>query len=114
MGNLEGSDVLAKPVIGFIGLGNMGMPMAKSLLANGFSVIVYDLNPQAMAEARLAGAIPVASTAEVAARSDPLITMVRDEAQTDQVLFGPRGAWEQINEGGTLIISSTVRPGYCR
>ena len=56
--------------VGFIGLGAMGKPMARNLLAAGFSLAVYDIAPQAVAELADAGAFTAASPAELAARCD--------------------------------------------
>ena len=79
--------------VGFIGVGNMGMAMAKPLVKKGFQVIVRDLNPGAVAEITALGAKAASSSRELAENSDVIITMVRDIEQTDDVLFGPEGAW---------------------
>jgi 3-hydroxyisobutyrate dehydrogenase-like beta-hydroxyacid dehydrogenase len=100
--------------VGFVGIGNMGMPMAKSLLKNGFVVNVFDLNKIAMAEITLLGALSTGSLRDLAMRSDPIISMVRDEADMDNLLFGREGLWEGLRKESTLIISSTVSPNYCR
>jgi len=99
---------------GFIGIGNMGMPMAKSLLQNHFEVTVFDINPAAMAEIARLGAKVAASPAELARQNRIIITMVKDETQTDRIIFGEQGLWEMLQEGSTLILSSTLNPDYCR
>ena len=98
--------------LGFIGLGNMGMPMARSLLKAGFPVTVFDLRPEALAEIRTQGAVIAGSPAEVAKSGEIIISMVRDESQTEEVLFGRSGVWEGIRAGQVIIISSTVSPGF--
>lgn len=103
-----------KPRIGFIGVGNMGMPMAKSLLKNGFPVTVFARKPEAIAEISSLGASMAASAREMAASCPVVISVVLDENQTDQILFGPEGLWGGFTEGSTLIISSTLNPEYCR
>lgn len=100
--------------IGFIGIGNMGMPMANSLINNDFSVTVFDLNQNAVAEIKSMGALTAGSPRELSRSCDSIISMVRDESQIDQIIFGQNGLWEGITEGKTIIISSTVSPGYCR
>ncbi len=100
--------------VGFIGIGNMGMPMAKSLIKNGFHVTVFDINQKAVTEIKSLGASAAGSPGELTGLCDPIICMVRDESQIDQVLFSQNGIWESITEGKTIIISSTVSPGYCR
>jgi 3-hydroxyisobutyrate dehydrogenase-like beta-hydroxyacid dehydrogenase len=105
---------LNKSRFGFIGLGNMGMPMAKSLLKNGFPVVVFARKPEAKAEISALGASLAASARQVAASCPVVISVVLDENQTDQILFGPEGLWDGFSEGSTLIISSTLSPQYCR
>ena len=100
--------------VGFIGLGNMGMPMAESLVKNGFSVTVYDLRQEAVEEIKSLGAKAASSCRAVAAASDVVISMVRDIPQTDEVILGKDGVWEGIKEGSTIIISSTLNPSYCQ
>jgi 2-hydroxy-3-oxopropionate reductase len=92
----------------------MGMPMAKSLVKNGFAVTVFDLNQNAVAEIKSLGASAAGSPRELSGSCDSIVIMVRDESQIDQIIFGQKGVWEGITEGKTIIISSTVSPGYCR
>jgi 3-hydroxyisobutyrate dehydrogenase-like beta-hydroxyacid dehydrogenase len=105
---------LATLQVGFIGIGNMGMPMAKSLVKNGLPVTVFDLNQNAVAEIKLLGASAAGSPRELSTFCDSIICMVRDESQIDQIIFGQNGIWEGITAGKSIIISSTASPGYCR
>jgi len=100
--------------IGFIGLGNMGGPMAKSLTVKGFTLTVYDLSNEAVKEMESVGAIAAKSSREAAEASDIIFSMVRDVPQTDEVIFGKDGVWEGLTEGKTIIISSSIGPAYCR
>ncbi len=102
--------------IGFIGLGNIGLPMAKRLATSGsFQVTVCGhRRREPLEEMAAAGARAVSTPREVAVASQVLITMVRDQPQTDQVLFGQDGAWEGLGSGSTLILSSTLTPDYCQ
>jgi len=100
--------------VGFIGLGNMGMAMARCLPKNGLDVTVYDLNKEAINQMVALGAKAAGSSREVAAASDATITMVRDIEQTDEVIFGKNGVWEGIKKGAILIISSSIGPKYCQ
>ena len=61
--------------VGFIGLGIMGRPMVKNLLKAGYKVVAYDINPAAVGEIAAAGAEKGTSNADVAARSDVVITI---------------------------------------
>jgi 3-hydroxyisobutyrate dehydrogenase-like beta-hydroxyacid dehydrogenase len=100
--------------IGFIGLGNMGMPMAKSLVRGGFSLTVFDLNKQAVEEMKALGAAGAGSSREVAEASDVVISMVWDIPQTEEVIFGKDGVWKSVKKGTTIVISSSIGPEYCR
>ena len=60
--------------VGFIGVGNMGNPMAGNVLKNGFAVTVYDKNPRAMENLVQGGATAAASVAEVVERSEMVLT----------------------------------------
>jgi 3-hydroxyisobutyrate dehydrogenase-like beta-hydroxyacid dehydrogenase len=100
--------------IGFIGIGNMGILMARKIVKNGEPLIVYDLRKEAVSDMVSLGATGAGSPREVAANSDVIFSMVRDETQNDEVIFGSDGVWQGIREGSTLVISSTISPGYCR
>ena len=100
--------------VGFVGLGNMGTPMARSLLKRGFPMSVYDVRKEAAQKVLPLGAKVARSCRALAAASDVIISMVRDIPQTEDVIFGPDGLWKGLAEGKTLIISSTLTPAYCR
>ena len=100
--------------VGFIGLGNMGILMARTLAKSRLPLTVYDLRQEAVDEMKSLGAIAAHSCREVAAHSDVIFSIVRDEPQNNEVIFGREGIWQGIKEGSTLIISSTVSPEYCR
>jgi 3-hydroxyisobutyrate dehydrogenase-like beta-hydroxyacid dehydrogenase len=100
--------------VGFIGLGNMGMPMAKSLVREGFSLTVFDIRKEAVEEIKALGAVVADSCLGVAEASDIVITMVWDIPQTEEVIFGKDGLWEGLEKGNTIIISSSIGPEYCR
>jgi len=100
--------------VGFIGLGNMGIRMAKSLVKEGFPLTVYDLRREPLDEMKELGAAVANSSREVAEASDVIISMVWDVPQTDEVIFGRDGVWNGIKKGGAIIISSSIGPEYCR
>jgi len=100
--------------VGLIGVGNMGMIMARKLLENGMPLTVYDLREEAVKEIVALGAKGARSCREVAEASDVIISIVRDIPQTDEVLFGKDGVWEGIKEGDTIILSSSLSAAYCR
>lgn len=96
--------------IAFAGLGAMGLPMAKNLLAGGFSLRGIDLNPQALSALEAAGAEPVGSTQAAAQGADLLVLMVVNAAQAEQVLFAD-GALDALNAEGTVCLMATCPPG---
>lgn len=106
--------------IGFIGLGEMGKPMAMNLLKKKFQVITCShIRKEAVAELNRLGAKVVGSPREVAEASEVIITMVRDTQQTDAIISGKgawkeRGVWQGMKSGSIIIICSTIAPGYCQ
>ena len=95
--------------IGFIGLGVMGLPMARHLLAAGHEVRVSERSA-AIDPARSAGAIACASTAAVPSGSEIAILMVPDTPQVVDVLFGPDGIAEALAADSLLIDMSSISP----
>jgi 3-hydroxyisobutyrate dehydrogenase len=100
--------------VGFIGLGNMGITMARSLVKHNIPLTVYDLRKEPIEDLKSLGATGVSSCREVAEASDVVISMVWDIPQTDEVIFGKDGVWEGIKEGEIIIISSSIGPDYCQ
>ncbi len=96
--------------IGFIGLGNMGGPMAANLARKGFRLVVNDTNPAAMAPLEALQCAPAKSAAEVAERSDIVVTVLPTPAVVDSVVIGPDGVLPNLKKGGLVMDLSTVRP----
>jgi 3-hydroxyisobutyrate dehydrogenase len=94
--------------IGFIGLGNMGLPMAVNLIKAGHEVEGVDLNPAAVEKLKAAGGIPVETAKSVAARCDVVITMLPAGQQVRDTYLGANGIIENANAGTLLIDSSTI------
>lgn len=107
-------------VVGFIGLGAMGMGMAASLLRAGLDVRGFDVNPAAVESFRTAGGTAAASAAQAATGADALIIMTLNAEQADDVLFGSGAAAEALRssasiQGGPLVmLCSTVKPVYAQ
>lgn len=95
--------------IAFAGLGAMGLPMAKNLLAAGHRVRGIDLNPGALATLAAAGAEPAADAASAARGAEVLILMVVNAAQAGQVLFD-HGALQALDEGAIVCLMATCPP----
>jgi len=94
--------------IGFIGLGNMGGPMARNLLKAGHTVAGFDLVPAAVEAHTAAGGIVAASTAEAVRNADAVITMLPVGRHVREVMLGPGGVLASAAPGTLLIDSSTI------
>ena len=96
--------------IGFIGLGIMGRPMAKNLLKAGFSLVVYDLNKEAVADVVKAGAASARSSRDVAQSTEVIIIMVPDSPEVKEVILGKDGVLEGVRPGSLVIDMSSINP----
>ena len=96
--------------IGFIGLGIMGKPMAKNLLKAGYSLTVYDIVGEPVEELVTEGAARGSSNKDVASKSDTIITMVPDSADSEAAILGPDGALEGAKPGSVIIDMSSIAP----
>jgi len=96
--------------VGFIGLGKMGRPMASNLARKGFPLLVFDIDGAAIARLVEAGARPASGIADVAVRSDIVITMLPDSASVEQVILGDTGVLENVAPGSLIMDMSTVDP----
>jgi len=94
--------------IGFIGLGNMGAPMAANLVSAGHQVTGFDLVPGAMEALTTKGGHVVASLAEVAGAGDIVITMLPAGPQVRSVYLDPGGVLAGARRGALLIDCSTI------
>jgi 3-hydroxyisobutyrate dehydrogenase-like beta-hydroxyacid dehydrogenase len=98
--------------IGFLGLGEMGRPMAGRLLGAGHELVVW--NRRADRIAHLEGAAAASSPAKAAAGADFLITMLATPEALEQVLFGTEGLAPALSPGQVFIDMSTVGPDEVR
>ncbi|GHD12461.1 2-hydroxy-3-oxopropionate reductase [Zhihengliuella salsuginis] len=101
---------MAQQKIAFIGLGIMGLPMAKNLVSAGFSVAGYNRSPQKTADLVAAGGTAAGTIGEAVADADVIITMVPDSPDVEGVVTGENGAFAQAKEGALWIDNSTIRP----
>ncbi len=98
--------------VGIVGLGAMGLGVARSLLRAGFVVHACDMRAEVLATIAADGAHPHQNPASLASQVDALIVLVVNAEQTDAVLFGEHGAAKQMKPGSVVIASSTVPPHY--
>ena len=96
--------------IGFIGLGVMGKPMARHLIAKGHHLTVHNRSKGAVDELVAAGAAAANSPAEVARQSSIVITMVPDTPDVEAVIAGPDGVLTAIQPGTVVIDMSSISP----
>ena len=102
---------MSKPKIGFIGLGIMGLPMAKNLLKASYSLIVHNRSRQPVRELVAAGAEEAFSSKEVAQKGQVIITMLPDSPDVESVAWGSGGLIEGVSEGDIYVDMSTIAPG---
>ena len=100
-------------VVGFIGLGVMGLPMAKNILAKGHDVQGFDLSQEALSNHAGNGGKVCLTAAEAAAGVDFLITMLPNGGIVREALFGAGGATEQLPKSALHIDMSTIHPNEC-
>src|SRR2546422_3044178 len=100
--------------IGFIGVGTMGLPMAKNLVKKGFAVTAYDLNPEAVRAAAAAGMTAAASAAEAVAGMDLVITMLPSSPHVEAVYTGDGGVLAAARRGTLCEDMSTIDPPASR
>ena len=115
-----------KRKVGFVGLGNIGMPMAKNLIDDRFDVSVYDVRTEAAQEVAALGATVASSCSELGRHCEVIGVCVRDDADTEAVFLGEDGilagvdarpndnASETGNPPPVVAIHSTVRPNTVR
>ena len=94
--------------IGFIGLGNMGLPMAQNLIKAGHQVEGVDVNPAAVEKLKAAGGAAVDMAGVAAARADVVITMLPAGQHVRDVYLSAGGIVESANPGTLLIDCSTI------
>jgi 2-hydroxy-3-oxopropionate reductase len=96
--------------IGFIGLGAMGMPMAKNLIKKGYSLTVFDMVTGKMEPLKALGAETVGSSRAVAENCSVVITMLPSSPHVREAVLGAQGVLEGIRKGSILIDMSTIDP----
>ena len=94
--------------IAFIGLGNMGLPMAKNLLAKGYSVTGFDMSADALAALEAAGGKRAESASAAAMASEVVITMLPAGDHVTDVYLGDGGGMKACQAGTLLIDCSTI------
>ena len=112
--NYKGNRTMNQSVIGFIGLGIMGKPMARNLLKAGYSLVVHNRSRAAVDELSREGAQAAATSQEVAARSEVIITMLPDSPDVELVYSGEQGVFAGAKSGMLWIDMSSIPPVVSR
>jgi 3-hydroxyisobutyrate dehydrogenase/2-hydroxy-3-oxopropionate reductase len=97
------------PSIGFVGLGNMGGPMCRRLVAAGYPVTAFDIDASALAGLVAAGATPASSAAHCAAGADVFLTSLPRPDHVEAVMTGPDGALAALRSGSVWVDLTTNR-----
>lgn len=100
--------------VGFVGLGNMGLPMLRNLVAAGYQVRAFDLSGEAMTAARDAGAHGAGTAAETAAGADFVVTALPAARHVRAVLGGENGLLAATEPGAVVVDCSTIDPDTAR
>ena len=102
------------PVVAFIGLGSMGLGMAKNLLKSGHKVIGVDPSATAREAFVTAGGVVATSPAEAAASADAVVVAVVNAPQVEAVLFGDAGAAATLRKDGLVMQCATVPAAFAK
>ncbi|HEY0396124.1 MAG TPA: NAD(P)-dependent oxidoreductase [Candidatus Elarobacter sp.] len=100
--------------LGWIGLGDIGTPMALRLIGAGHRVVVWGRTRERLQPALDAGATAAASPAELAARCESVLLCVTDGDAVEEVVFGPKGVAEGAPRGSLIVDHSTIHPETAR
>ena len=94
--------------IGIVGLGNMGMGMAKNLVAKGFSVTGFDMNKGTLDAFAELGGQPANSSSAVGERVDIAFVMVVNAKQSTEVISGKNGLLDTMKPGSVIVVTATI------
>jgi len=100
--------------IAFIGLGNMGTPMAGNLQKAGHELVVFDIQNEATRRLVVAGAVAAGSPREAASRAEMVITMLPSSPHVRAVYTGENGVLSGVRPDVPLVDSSTIDPHTAR
>ncbi|WP_422422618.1 NAD(P)-dependent oxidoreductase [Pseudomonas sp. GZD-222] len=104
----------ARPSLGFAGIGLMGLPMCRRLLAAGYPLTVWNRSPDKCAALVEAGARVVSTPAELCKAADLVLLCLADTAVVREVVFGPQGVAEGARAGQLLVDFSSLEPTATR
>jgi len=101
--------------VGFIGMGDIGLPMAKNVVKKGFEMYVCGhVRRQPIEEMVALGAKECPNAKELGQHADAVIIMVQNDKQANDVIFGQNGLLEGLKEGAGILLMGTFAPAFCR
>ena len=100
--------------VGVVGLGAMGHPIARHLLAHGYQVVAYDIKRELVETVRSRGAQSAGSPREVGAAGELTLIIVADDAQVTEVCVGADSVLAGASRDSVIAILSSVSPETCR
>ena len=108
------STAVSEGKVAFIGLGNMGLPMAKNLLAAGESVTAFDVAEGPLGEITRNGGAVAASPGAAAVDADTVVTMLPGNDTVRAVYQDEGGVFDNAKDGALFIDCSTIDPGVSK
>lgn len=96
--------------IGLIGLGDMGIALAKNIMKSGFSLTCYDLRNERLTMLEALGGQAARSPRELGEQAEAVFIMVLNGKQVDEVIRGEDGLLQSMKPGSTIIITATIEP----
>lgn len=99
---------------GFIGMGDIGLPMAKRVVGKYPTTIVGHRRREPIEEMKKLGAVEVKTAREIGEKADAVVIMVQNDNQAEEVIYGPDGLLSGLKEGSGILLMGTFRPKFCQ
>jgi 3-hydroxyisobutyrate dehydrogenase-like beta-hydroxyacid dehydrogenase len=103
-----------KPKLGFVGLGNIGEPMCRRLLENGYEVSIYDIDPKAVSRLGDTPAEPARNLETLVSSAEVVILSLPGSDVVEEVVLGEGGLAEGLSSGKVMIDTSSSKPSSTR
>jgi 3-hydroxyisobutyrate dehydrogenase-like beta-hydroxyacid dehydrogenase len=103
-----------KPILGFVGIGNIGEPVCRKLLEGGYELLIYDVDPEALERLHDTSAEPVASLDSLASQADVVLLSLPNSDIVEEVVFGESGLADGFSGDEILIDTSSSEPSSTR
>ena len=104
----------AKLRLGYVGVGLMGLPMVKRLASLGYAIRAYDIAPEKIAAAQVAGALAAVSPADAVPGADLVVLNLPTTDAVEEAVFGQRGVASALRPPQRVVDFSTIKVDQCR